>query len=53
MSGVSVEAAAVAGAISLCQQSIQQFNKASNDLNKKYAAYAASGIGIFVGVRSV
>ena len=42
MSGVSVEAAAVAGAISLCQQSIQQFNKASDDLNKKYQAAGTS-----------
>lgn len=38
MAGVSVEAAAVSGAISLCQQSIQQFEKASGDLSKKYQA---------------
>lgn len=42
MSGVSVEAAAVTSAISLCQQSIQQFNKASDDLNKKYQAAGTS-----------
>lgn len=42
MPGVSVEAAAVSGAISLCQQSIQQFTKASSDLNKKYQTAGAS-----------
>ena len=42
MPGVSVEAAAVAGAISLCQQSIQNFNKASADLNRKYQAAGSS-----------
>ena len=36
MSDVSVESAAVAGAISLCRQSIQNFNKASADLTRKY-----------------
>ena len=36
MAGVSVEAEAVSGAISLCQQSIQQFQKASGDLKNKY-----------------
>lgn len=38
MASVSVEAAAVAGAISLCQQSIQQFNNASANLNRQYQA---------------
>ena len=38
MAGVSVEAAAVAGAISLCQQTIQEFNKASSSLSRKYQA---------------
>lgn len=42
MPGVSVEAAAISGAISLCQQSIQQFTKASSDLNKKYQAAGSS-----------
>ena len=42
MAGVSVESAAVAGAISLCQQSIQNFSKASADLSKKYQAAGAS-----------
>ena len=42
MSRVSVNAAAVASAISLCQQSIQQFTKASNDLNRKYQAAGIS-----------
>lgn len=42
MPGVSVEAAAVSGAISLCQQSIQQFEKASGDLSRKYQAAGSS-----------
>lgn len=42
MPGVSVEVAAVSGAISLCQQSIQQFTKTSSDLNKKYQAAGSS-----------
>lgn len=42
MSGVSVQTAAVAGAISLCRQSIQQFTKASSDLNKKHQAAGSS-----------
>ena len=42
MPGVSVEAAAVAGAISLCQQSIQNFNKASTDLSRKYQSAGSS-----------
>lgn len=36
MSSVSVEKSAVAGAISLCKQSIQQFNQASGSLSSKY-----------------
>ena len=36
MSNVSVESAAISGAISLCKQSIQEFNKASTDLSRKY-----------------
>lgn len=42
MSGVSVELAAVAGAISLCQQSIRRFTKASDDLTKKYQVAGTS-----------
>ena len=42
MAGVSVELAAVAGAISLCQQSIQQFNKASTELSRKYQSAGTS-----------
>lgn len=42
MAGVSVESAAVEGAISLCQQSIQKFNKASADLSRKYQSAGAS-----------
>ena len=42
MAGVSVESAAVAGAISLCQQSIQEFNKASTDLSRKYQSAGSS-----------
>lgn len=38
MAGVSTEAAAVQGAISLCQQSIQNFSKASTDLSRKHQA---------------
>lgn len=38
MAGVSVDAAAVAGAISLCKQSIQILNKASIDLSRKYVS---------------
>ena len=42
MPGVSVESAAVESAISLCRQSIQQFNKASDDLNRKFQAAGTS-----------
>lgn len=42
MPGVSVESAAVEGAISLCRQSIQQLNKAADDLTKKYRAAGTS-----------
>ena len=42
MPGVSVELAAVAGAISLCNQSIQAFNKASADLKRKYQSAGSS-----------
>lgn len=41
-SDVSVEAAAVAGAISLCNQSIQNFKKASTDLSRKYQSAGSS-----------
>lgn len=56
MAGVSVESAAVAGAISLCQQSILQFNKAAGDLTKKYQEAGTSWrdskyqqLGVIVG----
>lgn len=42
MAGVSVEAAAVAGAISLCNQSIQNFSKTSTDLSRKYQSAGVS-----------
>ena len=35
MAGVSVDVSAVTNAISLCKQSIQEFNKASGDLERK------------------
>lgn len=38
MPEVSVEAAAVSGAISLCRQSIQRFEETSSALNRKYQA---------------
>ena len=38
MANVSVEKSAVSSAISLCNQSIQQFNQASKSLSSKYQA---------------
>ena len=38
MANVSVEKSAVLGAISLCQQSIRQFEQASKSLSSKYRA---------------
>lgn len=38
MANVSVEKVAVTSAISLCKQSIQQFNQASKSLSTKYQA---------------
>ena len=42
MANVSVEVSAVTSAISLCNQSIQQFNKASGELKKKYQGAGTS-----------
>lgn len=42
MANVSVESAAVSGAITLCQQSITQFSKASTDLSRKYQSAGSS-----------
>lgn len=42
MAGVSVEVSAVAGAISLCQRTISEFQKTANSMNSKCQAASSS-----------